>query len=68
MTPAVSRDLIRSHFQACVSRDPGRIAFRDGKLIEFHRPMDSFDAAEQVLGHPIEVAPAHATQSNVFAV
>jgi len=45
------------------------LRFRDGKLIEFHALIDSFDAAEQVLGHPIEVAPpAAARAKNVFAI
>lgn len=33
------------------------LRFRDGKLVEFRSLIDSFDAAEQVLGHPIKVAP-----------
>jgi ketosteroid isomerase-like protein len=30
--------------------------FRDGKMIEFRGIIDSFDAAEQILGHPIDVS------------
>jgi ketosteroid isomerase-like protein len=32
------------------------LRFRDGKLVEFRALLDSFDAAEQVLGHPINTA------------
>jgi ketosteroid isomerase-like protein len=42
--------------------------FRHGKLMEYRALVDSFDAAEQVLGHSIEVAPTQATRHNVFAV
>ncbi len=153
MTPAVSRDLVRSYFQACISCDPDRIAsyldddvtwsvtgpidllpfcgqhcgkndvidtisrlvpsvlqvkamkfdeilidgdraatfvqfsailgetgrtvsyrgaqflrFRDGKLVELRGLIDSFDAAEQVLGHPIAVAHSRGTQGDVFGI
>jgi ketosteroid isomerase-like protein len=36
--------------------------FRDGKLVESRAVIDSFDAAEQVLGHPISASPAGAAQ------
>jgi hypothetical protein len=45
-------------------RDDGRIIsyrlahflrFRDGKMIENVSLIDSFDAAEQILGHPLDV-------------
>jgi ketosteroid isomerase-like protein len=153
VTPAVSRDLIRSYFQACISRDPSRIAsyldadvtwsvtgpidllpfcgqhrgkddvidtivrvvpsvvqvkamkveeilidgnraatfmqisgilgetgrtvsyrgaqflrFREAKLVELRGLIDSFDAAEQVLGHPIAVAPSQTMRADVVAV
>jgi ketosteroid isomerase-like protein len=32
------------------------LRFRDGKLVEFRALLDSFDAAEQVLGHPINTS------------
>jgi ketosteroid isomerase-like protein len=32
------------------------LRFRDDKVIEFHSVIDSFDAAEQVLGHPIDLS------------
>ena len=31
--------------------------YRDGKLVELRALIDSFDAAEQVLGHPINTSP-----------
>ena len=34
------------------------IRFRDGKVTRFRSLIDSFDAAEQVLGHPIDVGPS----------
>jgi ketosteroid isomerase-like protein len=39
--------------------------FRDGKVIEYRAIIDSFDAAEQVLGHPIALA---AGASSLIAV
>src|SRR5215207_4971101 len=33
------------------------IRFRDEKVIEYRSLIDSFDAAEQVLGHPIDLTP-----------
>jgi ketosteroid isomerase-like protein len=153
VTAAISRDLVQSYFQACISRDPSRIApylddevtwsligpvdllpfcgqrhgksqlidnivrvcpavlriksmeieqilidgdraavfmrltathgqtgrtvsyccapflrFRDNKLVEFRGLIDSFDAAEQMLGYPIAAMPLHATRANVFPV
>ena len=45
------------------------LRFRGGKLHEFHALIDSFDAAEQVLGHPIEVAPPNAARTkNVLTI
>jgi hypothetical protein len=38
------------------------LRFRDGKVIENLSLLDSFDAVEQVLGHPLNVRsirPAH---------
>jgi ketosteroid isomerase-like protein len=32
------------------------LRFRDDKLIEFRAVLDSFDAAEQMLGHPIDLS------------
>ena len=32
------------------------LRFHDGKLVEFRALIDSFDAAEQVLGHPINTS------------
>ncbi len=32
------------------------LRFRDGKLVEFRALLDSFDAAEQVLGHAIDTS------------
>jgi ketosteroid isomerase-like protein len=34
------------------------LQFRDGKVIEFRAIIDSFDAAEQFLGHPIDLSGA----------
>jgi ketosteroid isomerase-like protein len=34
------------------------VRFRDGKVVENHSLLDTFDAVEQVLGHPIEVNDA----------
>ena len=45
------------------------LRFREGKLVEFRALIDSFDAAEQVLGHPIEVAPAETRHvGRLFAI
>jgi ketosteroid isomerase-like protein len=45
------------------------LRFRDGKLVEFRALIDSFDAAEQMLGHTIEAAPPETAHSkNVFAI
>jgi ketosteroid isomerase-like protein len=48
------------------------LRFRDGKLVEFRALIDSFDAAEQVLGHPINTAldapPDIATRGNRIAL
>lgn len=33
--------------------------FRDGKIVEYRAILDSFNAAEQMIGHPIEVTGAH---------
>ena len=30
--------------------------FRDGKIVEYRGIIDSFDAAEQMIGHPIELS------------
>jgi ketosteroid isomerase-like protein len=38
--------------------------FRDGKIIEYRCIIDSFDAAEQMIGHPIAVAAAPREFSN----
>jgi ketosteroid isomerase-like protein len=32
------------------------IRFRDGQVVEYRSIIDSFDAAEQVLGHPIDLS------------
>jgi ketosteroid isomerase-like protein len=32
------------------------LRFRDGKVVEFRSVLDSFDAAEQMLGHPIDLS------------
>jgi ketosteroid isomerase-like protein len=54
---------------AARSRDDGRVIsyrlshflrFRDGKVIENVSLIDSFDAVEQVIGHPLNVHPANA--------
>jgi len=42
--------------------------FLDNKVTEFRSLIDSFDAAEQVLGHAIEVAPEQARGHNVVMV
>jgi len=34
------------------------LQFRDGKVIEYRAIIDSFDAAEQFLGHPIDLSGA----------
>ena len=44
------------------------LRFRDNKLVEFRGLIDSFDAAEQMLGYSIAAPPPHATRANVFAV
>jgi ketosteroid isomerase-like protein len=44
------------------------LRFQDGKLIEFRALIDSFDAAEQMLGRQIEVAAPRETDENVYAV
>jgi ketosteroid isomerase-like protein len=44
------------------------LRFRDNKLFEFRALIDSFDAAEQMLGHPIGVAPAQTIHADVFQV
>jgi hypothetical protein len=41
------------------------LRFRDNKLVEFRALIDSFDAAEQVLGHPIDVAPQKPARHNL---
>ena len=30
--------------------------FRDGKIVEYRAIIDSFDAAEQMIGHPIALS------------
>ncbi len=30
--------------------------FRDSKIVEYRAIIDSFDAAEQMIGHPIELS------------
>ncbi len=44
------------------------LRFRNNKLVEFRGLMDSFDAVEQVLGHPIELPPAQTRADNVVAI
>jgi len=49
------------------------LRFDEGKLVEFRALMDSFDAAEQVLGHAIDTSAtdrlaAFATRSNFIAL
>jgi ketosteroid isomerase-like protein len=48
------------------------LRFHDGKLVEFRALIDSFDAAEQVLGHPINTArdapPEIAARGNRIAL
>jgi len=45
------------------------IRFRDGKLIENLSLLDSFDAVEQVLGHPLAVHAGHtAGRGNLVAL
>ncbi len=39
------------------------LRFRDGKVIENLSLLDSFDAAEQVLGHPFAAPIGHASQA-----
>ena len=41
------------------------IRFHDGKVIENVSLIDSFDAAEQVLGHPLALSEAHAAGNRV---
>jgi ketosteroid isomerase-like protein len=36
------------------------IRIRDNKIIEYRSLLDSFDAAEQMLGHPLDVGAEHA--------
>lgn len=43
------------------------IRFADGKVVEFHTILDSFDAAEQVLGHAIDTAHVGTTSDPVGA-
>ena len=42
--------------------------FRDGKVVENLSLLDSFDAVEQVLGHPLDVRHGHPAQGNLIAV
>jgi ketosteroid isomerase-like protein len=35
--------------------------FRDNKITSYHSILDSFDIAEQVLGHPIDLSSHHAS-------
>jgi hypothetical protein len=46
--------------------------FRSGKLFEFRAVIDTFDAAEQVLGHPIsaslDVSQDFASSGNGIAI
>lgn len=45
------------------------LRFIEGKLVEFRALIDSFDAAEQILGHPIELPMASPTPAgNVIAI
>jgi hypothetical protein len=44
------------------------LRFRDNKLVEFRALIDSFDAAEQMLGHPFDERPPRALRANLFAV
>ena len=42
--------------------------FRGDKLISYQSIIDSFDAVEQVLGHPLDVHLGHPAQGNLIAV
>ena len=42
--------------------------FRDGKVVENLSLLDSFDAVEQVLGHPLDVHLGHPAQGTLIAV
>jgi ketosteroid isomerase-like protein len=44
------------------------LRFRDGKLIKFRAIMDSFDAAEQILGHAIDVTQKDTLRARAAAV
>jgi ketosteroid isomerase-like protein len=44
------------------------IRFRDGKVIENLSLLDSFDAVEQVLGHPLMAGDGRSASGNVIAV
>jgi ketosteroid isomerase-like protein len=44
------------------------LRFRDNKLVEFRALIDSFDAAEQMLGHPFDETLPRALRANLFAV
>jgi ketosteroid isomerase-like protein len=57
------------------ARDDGRMVsyrvaqflrFRDGKVIEYLSVIDSFDAVEQVLGHPLDVHELHDPQATAL--
>ena len=41
-----------------------QLSFRDGKVVELVSLIDSFNAVEQVLGHPLAVNDAQAAESD----
>ena len=49
--------LLRGSDRTISYRTANFVRFRDDKVVEFRAIIDSFDAAEQMLGHPIELAP-----------
>ncbi|CAN0375303.1 unnamed protein product [Phaeothamnion confervicola] len=42
--------------------------FRDGKIVEFRSILDSFDAAEQILGHALDVSHTSTTANDRFGI
>jgi ketosteroid isomerase-like protein len=49
--------LLRGGDRTISYRTANFVHFRNDKVVEFRAIIDSFDAAEQMLGHPIELAP-----------
>jgi ketosteroid isomerase-like protein len=69
----IDGDRVATLMRLAAKRSDGRIVsyrlahfirFRDGRIVELVSLIDSFNAVEQVLGHPLDVHEAHAAESD----